>query len=92
MGEQDRNALITGEAKLTMPNSFVRFEQLARRPDYLGRGFEPQSDPDSQNLFHAGPCRDLPGWFLGDQRLPLTGRFRDRVVPAAYSDGGRYLL
>ncbi|CUX83246.1 MAG: ABC-type N-acetylglucosamine uptake system substrate-binding component [Roseibaca calidilacus] len=60
MGEQGRNALIAGEAKLTDAEFVAPFEQLARWSDYLGRGFESQSYPDSQNLFTLGRAAIYP--------------------------------
>jgi len=49
-----------GRGQVDNAEFVVRFEQLARRPDYLGRGFEPQSDPDSQNLFTLGHAAIFP--------------------------------
>ena len=92
MGEQGRNALIAGDAKLTDAEFVAPFAQLARWSDYLGRGFEAQSYPDSQNLFTLGRAAIYPAgsWEIAGFRS--LGRFRDGRLPAAGADRGRHLL
>lgn len=59
-GEEGRAALIAGDAKLTDEEWVAPFRQLARWSDYLGRGYESQSYPDSQNLFTLGRAAIYP--------------------------------
>ncbi len=59
-GEEGRLALIAGEQRLTDPEWVGPLEQLARWGDYLGRGFEAQTYPDSQNLFTLGRAAIYP--------------------------------
>ncbi len=59
-GEEGRAALIAGEVRLTDDAWVEPFRQLARWSDYLGRGFESQSYPDSQNLFTLGRAAIYP--------------------------------
>ena len=53
-GEEGRNALIAGDAKLNDPQFTEVFSELAKWGDYLGDGFEAQTYPDSQNVFTLG--------------------------------------
>ncbi|MFN3954358.1 MAG: ABC transporter substrate-binding protein [Pararhodobacter sp.] len=59
-GEEGRMALIAGETRLTDEQWVEPFRQLARWSGYLGRGFESQSYPDSQNLFTLGRAAIYP--------------------------------
>ncbi|MEX1215181.1 ABC transporter substrate-binding protein [Saccharospirillum sp.] len=59
-GEEGRKALINGDARLTDEEWVEPFRQLERWTDYLGRGFEAQSYPDSQNLFTLGRAAIFP--------------------------------
>lgn len=59
-GEEGRKALIAGEARLTDDEWVEPFRQLKRWTPYLGRGFESQSYPDSQNLFTLGRAAIFP--------------------------------
>ncbi|MGY6548641.1 MAG: ABC transporter substrate-binding protein [Roseinatronobacter sp.] len=59
-GEEGRAALIAGESRLTDEEWVAPFAQLARWAPYLGRGFESQSYPDSQNLFTLGRAAIYP--------------------------------
>ncbi len=59
-GEEGRAALIAGESRLTDDEWVEPFRQLVRWTDYLGRGFEAQSYPDSQNLFTLGRAAIFP--------------------------------
>ena len=53
-GEEGRNKLIAGEAKLTDPEYVNTFAALAKWAPYLGDGYKAQTYPDSQNLFGLG--------------------------------------
>nr|WP_240661624.1 ABC transporter substrate-binding protein [Nioella ostreopsis] len=59
-GEEGRLALIAGEQSLTDEAWVAPYRQLARWGDYLGRGFEAQTYPDSQNLFTLGRAAIYP--------------------------------
>ena len=59
-GEEGRLALIAGEQSLTDEPWVAPYRQLARWGDYLGRGFEAQTYPDSQNLFTLGRAAIYP--------------------------------
>lgn len=59
-GEAGRAALIAGDAKLTDEEWVAPFRHIARWSEYLGRGFESQSYPDSQNLFTLGRAAIYP--------------------------------
>jgi raffinose/stachyose/melibiose transport system substrate-binding protein len=59
-GEEGRQALIAGTAKLTDPEFVEPFRVLARWKDYLGDGYQAQTYPDSQNLFTLGRAAIYP--------------------------------
>ena len=59
-GEQGRQALIEGKAKLTDPEYVAVWKALARWRPYLASGFEAQKYPDSQNLFTLGKAAIYP--------------------------------
>ncbi|MBL4787030.1 MAG: carbohydrate ABC transporter substrate-binding protein [Cohaesibacteraceae bacterium] len=59
-GEEGRNALISGKAKLTDPEFVGVLKTLAAWKDYLPAGFEAMSYPDSQNLFTLGRAAIYP--------------------------------
>ncbi len=59
-GEDGRNALIKGDAKLTDAEWTEPYAELARWADYMGDGFQAQSYPDSQNLFTLGRAAIYP--------------------------------
>ncbi len=53
-GEEGRQALITGKAKMTDPKFTAPYEYIARWNPYLSKGFKAQTYGDSQNLFALG--------------------------------------
>jgi len=59
-GEEGRNALIAGEAKLTDAPWINAYAELSRWADYMGDGFQAQTYPDSQNLFTLGRAAIYP--------------------------------
>ena len=59
-GEEGRLALIAGEQSLTDEPWVAPFRQLARWGEYMGRGYEAQTYPDSQNLFTLGRAAIYP--------------------------------
>jgi raffinose/stachyose/melibiose transport system substrate-binding protein len=67
-GEAGRKALIAGAAKLTDPQWVEPFRVLAKWRPFLGEGFEPQTYPDSQNLFMLGRGAVYPAgsWEISD--------------------------
>lgn len=76
-GEEGRQALIDGSAKLTDEEWVEPFRQLARWRDYLGEGFEAQTYPDSQNLFTLGRAAIYPAgsWEIGVFTPQIEGTF-----------------
>ena len=59
-GERGRNALISGEAKLTDDPFVAAFRELERWTPYLGNGYQAQGYTDSQNLFTLGRAAIYP--------------------------------
>lgn len=59
-GEEGRLALVSGEQSLTDEAWVAPYRQLARWGEYLGRGYEAQTYPDSQNLFTLGRAAIYP--------------------------------
>jgi len=59
-GEEGRNAIIAGTARLTDAGWVAPHAQLARWADYMGDGYEAQSYSDSQNLFTLGRAAIYP--------------------------------
>lgn len=67
-GEKGRKELVAGTAKLTDAQWVEPFRILARWGPFLGEGFEPQTYPDSQNLFLLGRGAIYPAgsWEIAD--------------------------
>ena len=59
-GEDGRQALISGEQKLTDEPWVAPYRQIAKWGAYLGDGYEAQTYPDSQNLFTLGRAAVYP--------------------------------
>ncbi len=59
-GEQGRKALIEGKQKFTDPAYVEVFAELATWVPYLGRGYQAQKYPDTQNLFALGRAAIYP--------------------------------
>ena len=59
-GEQGRKGLIEGSEKLTDSQYVKVWEHLASWGDFLGRGYQAQKYPDSQNLFTLGRAAIYP--------------------------------
>lgn len=53
-GEEGRKALMEGRAKFSDPPTLAAFDFLARLKPYLAKGFEAQTNADTQNLFALG--------------------------------------
>jgi raffinose/stachyose/melibiose transport system substrate-binding protein len=53
-GEEGRQALIAGKAKMTDPEFTGPYEYMAKWKPYLSKGFQAQTYGDSQNLFALG--------------------------------------
>lgn len=66
-GEEGRQALIAGEAKMTDPEFVKPFEVMERWTPYMGSGYQAQSYTDSQNLFTLGRAAIYPSgsWEIG---------------------------
>jgi raffinose/stachyose/melibiose transport system substrate-binding protein len=59
-GEEGRQALISGEQKLTDEAWTAPYATLARWAEYMGDGYEAQTYPDSQNIFTLGRAAIYP--------------------------------
>ncbi|WP_170325865.1 ABC transporter substrate-binding protein [Ruegeria arenilitoris] len=59
-GEEGRQALISGEQKLTDEVWTAPYATLARWAEYMGDGYEAQTYPDSQNIFTLGRAAIYP--------------------------------
>jgi raffinose/stachyose/melibiose transport system substrate-binding protein len=59
-GEEGRQGLIEGKAKLTDPGWVAPLQELEKWRPYLGDGFEAQTYSDSQNLFTLGRAAIYP--------------------------------
>jgi raffinose/stachyose/melibiose transport system substrate-binding protein len=86
-GEDGRQALISGEGKLTDPEYVAVLEQLARWADYMPSGFQAQTYADSQNLFTLGLAAIYPAgsWdisLFNQQADFAMGAFKPPVVNA----------
>ncbi len=67
LGEDGRNALISGDAAYNEGGFLEAFEALARWQPYLSDGYQAQTYPDSQNLFTLGLAAVYPAgsWDIG---------------------------
>lgn len=86
-GEAGRKALLAGTAKLTDPQWVEPFRVLSKWRPFLGEGFEPQTYPDSQNLFLLGRGAVYPAgsWEISDfEKQPglKLGVFKPPVAKA----------
>ncbi|NVK32268.1 MAG: carbohydrate ABC transporter substrate-binding protein [Gammaproteobacteria bacterium] len=59
-GEEGRQGLINGTAKLTDAPFVAAMEEMAKWSGYLGDGYQAQTYPDSQNLFTLGRAAIYP--------------------------------
>jgi len=59
-GEEGRQALIEGKAKLTDEAYVNVFRELAKWGPYMGDGYQAQKYPDTQNLFTLGRAAIYP--------------------------------
>ncbi len=90
MGEDGRNGIIKGTAKLTDAPYVATLASLAKWGPYLGDGFEAQKYPDSQNLFSLGKAAIYPAgsWDISTFRKQASFKFGafKPPVPAGAKD------
>jgi raffinose/stachyose/melibiose transport system substrate-binding protein len=67
-GEEGRKALIEGKQKFTDESYVKVFAELASWSPYLGRGYQAQKYPDTQNLFALGRAAIYPA---GSWDIPI---------------------
>lgn len=87
-GEEGRNALITGDAKLTDTPWTDAYAELGRWADYMGDGFEAQTYPDSQNLFTLGRAAIYPAGSWEISGFNAQADFELGAFPPPVLDGG----
>jgi raffinose/stachyose/melibiose transport system substrate-binding protein len=59
-GEDGRKALIAGKAKFTDPQFVAVWQDMAKWPPYLAKGYQAQTYSDSQTLFASGKAAIFP--------------------------------
>jgi raffinose/stachyose/melibiose transport system substrate-binding protein len=67
-GEEGRKALLEGKQKLTDEPYVKTFAELASWAPYMGRGYQAQKYPDTQNLFALGRAAIYPA---GSWDIPI---------------------
>lgn len=87
-GEEGRNALIAGDAKLTDTPWTDAYAELGRWADYMGDGFEAQTYPDSQNLFTLGRAAIYPAGSWEISGFNAQADFELGAFPPPVLDGG----
>ncbi len=90
-GEEGRQALISGDAKVTDPEYVAVWEALAKWQPYLARGYQAQSYPDSQNLFSLGRAAIYPAgsWDIGTFNAAVD--FKMGAFPPPLPEGANQL-
>ena len=90
-GEEGRQALISGDAKVTDPEYVAVWETLAKWQPYLARGYQAQSYPDSQNLFSLGRAAIYPAgsWDIGTFNAAVD--FKMGAFPPPLPEGANQL-
>lgn len=73
-GEEGREALIKGKQKFTDPAYVQTFAELAKWAPYLGKGYQAQKYPDTQNLFALGRAAIYPA---GSWDVPIFRKQAD---------------
>ncbi|TXR52037.1 ABC transporter substrate-binding protein [Reinekea thalattae] len=88
MGEEGRKALLDGSAKLTDDAYIKTWAELAKWKPYLGRGFEAQTYPDSQNLFTLGRAAIYPAGSWDIQTFNSQADFEFGAFPPPVAKAG----
>jgi raffinose/stachyose/melibiose transport system substrate-binding protein len=86
-GEEGRKALIAGSQKFTDPQYVAVFKELASWAPYMGKGYQAQKYPDTQNLFSLGRAAIYPA---GSWDIPLFEQqsdFKFDAFPPPQPDG-----
>ncbi|NIX75072.1 ABC transporter substrate-binding protein [Microvirga terricola] len=73
-GEEGRKALIEGKQKFTDPAYIQTFSELAKWAPYMGKGYQSQKYPDTQNLFALGRAAIYPA---GSWDVPIFRKQAD---------------
>jgi raffinose/stachyose/melibiose transport system substrate-binding protein len=87
-GESGRKALIDGTGKLTDQAYIDTWTELAKWGPYLGRGFEAQKYPDSQNLFTLGRAAIYPAGSWDIQTFNDQAEFEFGAFPPPVAKAG----
>jgi raffinose/stachyose/melibiose transport system substrate-binding protein len=90
-GEEGRQALISGEQKLTDEPYVQTFATLARWGEYMGPGFEAQTYPDSQTLFTLGRAAIYPAGSWDISVFRAQAAFDFGAFPPPTVDGACYI-
>jgi len=92
-GEEGRNALIAGDARLTDEPYVEAFRELATWTPYLGNGYQAQGYTDSQNLFTLGRAAIYPtgSWEITGFQQNADFELGAFAPPTLDADGTCYL-
>ena len=91
-GEEGRKALIEGKQKLTDPAYVKTFAELATWAPYMGRGYQAQKYPDTQNLFALGRAAIFPAGSWDIPTFRQQADFEFDAFPAPLPEGGKQVL
>jgi raffinose/stachyose/melibiose transport system substrate-binding protein len=86
-GEEGRKALIEGKQKLTDPAYVKTFAELATWAPYMGRGYQAQKYPDTQNLFALGRAAIFPAGSWDIPTFRQQADFEFDAFPAPLPEG-----
>lgn len=80
-GEEGREAIIKGTAKLTDPPYVEPLKELAKWAPYMGDGFKAQAYSDSQNMFTLGRAAIYPAGSWEISQFKAQAKFEMGVFP-----------
>lgn len=88
-GEEGRNAVLSGEAKLTDEPYVQAFAEMQKWTPYLGNGYQAQGYTDSQNLFTLGRAAIYPtgSWEITGFQANSDFELGAFAPPKATADG-----
>ena len=86
-GEEGRKALIDGKQKFTDPAYVKTFTELASWAPYLGKGYQAQKYPDTQNLFALGRAAIFPAGSWDIPTFRQQADFEFDAFPPPLPDG-----
>ena len=92
-GEDGRMAVIAGSQKLSDAPYVQTFAELAKWQDYLPRGYQAQTYPDSQNLFSLGRAAIYPAgsWDINVFNTQADFEFAAFAPPVPDGQGTCYI-